>query len=540
MQALSKILKKKKKGSRQRTIDQFLNIQPNDNVNLEPEEAGEKATQKDIALSRSNFLHLDVPPHPLANYRQNPIVDAGPAGGGASAEENIGRSGGRINISYTGSGFDTLTAMPSHYSSLPLKRPPSIFMGNFGGGGGGGGGNGPEDIEVPEEMGQIPGSETAVNGAFKNQPISHPQKSIFMTYESETEDYFDCKIPIKINIPGGDFGLYKITVNEVLFRNDAPILTGKDWIEFTFNNPVMTLKIEDSQNINNILGSTTMKKLSTGDPIPNKITYRFELPAEYKDLNIYYLNMKLLREIIKVSMANDKIPTLASLGWAFTKDNIDIPGLEFKDTDTFYVAAKISDLFEVVENSVSQNGIIFRDNLAKMHTREDHEGTTINGRECIVVTNFSYSTFSITCSQNFRNMFPPLSTVTTVTSKKTLNITKILEGANYYQAINIPILNFAGPPVFMLNTTAQTSCPIANEYFQQFNTCALSYNTDIIPQQLVQMNSNIPLILKEGTDFRISLTDIFGNPIRLQSPIYVQVTVSAYSNEAMSQLIQNM
>ena len=52
------------------------------------------------------------------------------------------------------------------------------------------------------------------------------------------------------------------------------------------------------------------------------------------------------------------------------------------------------------------------------------------------------------------------------------------------------------------------------------------------------MTSNIELVLKEGNDFRVWLSDNYGNPIRLQSPMYVQVTVEPFSNAQSSALLQ--
>lgn len=451
------------------------------------------------------------------NLAQNPIADAGAAGGGAGVQNNVPR----VNISYKGSGFDTVTAMPtSHISSIPEKRRPSIFYDDI--------------LNVEDGMGQIPPGETAVNGTFKNQPVSNPQKSIFLTYEAGSNFYHDCKLPLKINIPGGDFGLFKITVNEVLFRNDAPLIDWQDWINFSvkdFNADLLvylpTAGAPTTQTVHNIF--------------PNNASFnqRFSFSEDFRNITINYLNLQTLNTLLD-KLWNDSYPVYNDL---ISLNNMTLPqftinGNVYVPTENKTITINSRNIFSHELNYTSGAGIEFSFERGLNNTMKYQSAGQPDLNATITV--ILKGSFTMTCSDHFRNMFPAFSTVTSIDSSTIPTMTRRAASFQTGIGIRIPWVNFAGPLVFMLNTNAQTTCPIANESASQFKTCALSYNTDTVPQQLVQMTSNIPLILKEGADFRVSLTDMYGNPVKLQSPMYIQVTVSPFSNQAMAELISQM
>ena len=142
-----------------------------------------------------------------------------------------------------------------------------------------------------------------------------------------------------------------------------------------------------------------------------------------------------------------------------------------------------------------------------------------------LINDTNYKSFSLKVSSNLRHIIPILNTVEQVSSYDINIDNKTVNG------IIVPWLNFSGPSLLLLNSSAQTTCPIANEYGRQFNTAGLSYNTDREPFGLIQMQSSLELIIKEGTEFRIWLMDIFGEYVKINSPMYVQVTVEPFNND---------
>lgn len=471
------------------------------------------------------------PPAPVEHHgpeddaeHWNPIADANPATGGQGVQKNPVPH----NLSYTGSGLYSLPSMPSHLTTLPFKRRPSVFA---------------EELNVPENMGQIPPSETAVNGTFKNQPVTGPQKSIFLTYSADNEKYYDCKIPIKINIPGGDYGLFKVTVNEVLFRNDAVLLDPTDWLSFSMVNPEITFEIPEKEGC-------TIEPPLLNYKFDETWNQRITMPYPFNQASYSYFSLVYFTQLLQtmfdaaenITEHNTLVPITYFPSYYDTLSGVyyHIKGDDIGENPHVVVTLDKSPI-DVSPNKASGNGLSFC--TAEISFNHNYGGTGVNDFEVPITIKFK-SGFTMACSDHFRNILIPFSTVTNVQSVPF--VTLVRSGDNEHHlfrqchAINIPVLNFAGPLVFMLNTNAQTTCPIANESAAQFQTCALSYNTDITPYNLVQMTSNIPLILKEGMDFRITLTDSYGNPVKIQSPMYVQVTISPFSNAAMAELMQQV
>lgn len=451
----------------------------------------------------------------------------------------------------------TLTSMPSHSVTampIPSKRPVSITA----------------DYEVPDGIGILTPSETAVNGAFKNQPITQPQKSVFLTYEAGNEKYYDCKIPIKINIPGGDFGLYKLTINECLFRMDGSLLTTDDYFEIEF--PEITIHDVVQVEIRPTVGNKTSFTRELGHDVIPATTIKFTMPNIYKGVAFYHLDLALLTTVLNTMIYDHRwenvirvdegglaspnpIPVQVNINGTYLTYHFQANGVYGNGVDAEQVCLPYQDTmtvslnqaFNVEANYASGNSLSIYLNTASIINKQKlcyikdakPNGITqeIYARypNYIVAARTQYITvngqFKMTCSDNFRNIFLPFNMVRQHTSKEIGIVNTELTTVMQVPGINISSLSFAGPLGFMLNTNAQTTCPIANEYGNQFNCCALSYNTNVESHQLVQMTSNIELILKEGSDLRIWLTDFYGNYVHIESPMYIQATIEPYTNQ---------
>lgn len=349
-----------------------------------------------------------------------------------------------------------------------------------------------------ENIGFLPPPAIVENGAF-NKPLStNPQKFVFMTYESGINKFYNCKLPMKVNIPSGDFGIYHVVVNEVLFRTDIELLNEKDYIIIDPNNTVQV----------SILNEENEPQKTYNVALP-KIELKIQNITEgLASLSIDYLNLDLLIGILQKTLEGIMI-------------NLSQPG------ESATLQVPVTDFLTITKNSLSGLGLRFI--LKSPDIIIEKDGIRY-GIEIPTLNIFKIES----CSSNFRHIFPPLQTTTSLSSQHKLAL--IDEQGDFIAHNSIEILrcNFAGPQMFLLNSSAQTVCPISNEYAKQFNTCALSYNTNEETNSLIQMTSNVELTMKNTNDFKVWLTDNYGQAVKLKSPMYVQVTVQPFINESVS------
>lgn len=97
-----------------------------------------------------------------------------------------------------------------------------------------------------------------------------------------------------------------------------------------------------------------------------------------------------------------------------------------------------------------------------------------------------------------------------------------------YHYIEFPLLRFAGPFVYMVNTNLTPLVPTLNEAGKKFNMTLMTYNTTNGSGDLVQMASTMQCITSNITSLRIKLIDDQGRDVKLTSPIYIQMTVQPY------------
>jgi len=357
-----------------------------------------------------------------------------------------------------------------------------------------------------ENIGVLPPTMTTINGTFNKPITTNPQKFVFMTYQSGINKFYNCKLPMKVNIPSGDFGIYKITVNEVLFRTDMDLINENDYITFSFdldNFEIIDKEYDDKDN--EISSTSTSAGLKGKIIIPLKTSLIFK---EYTNIHMNNLDIDRLITFLNQLLVCTRITITVKNPYNPSQDEI-IP---------------IDDVFHITKDLSSGLGIIFYlgQTIIAENTSTKHKAF-LSGKKTIFTLN--------ECSSNFRHIFPPLQTTTTLTSQTQVFYSPSKRTFEYQNSIYIPRCNFAGPQLILFNSSAQTTCPISNEYAKQFNTCALSYNTNEDTNSLIQMTSNVELTMKNTNEFRVWLTDNYGEPIKIQSPIYVQVTVQPFVNE---------
>lgn len=346
-----------------------------------------------------------------------------------------------------------------------------------------------EDSINPEDIGYLPPEQININGSFKRAVTTNPQKMVFLTYESGIDHYYDCKMPLKINIPPGDFGMYRIIVNEVLFRKDMDLVADGDYIEFN-------------------MFPTTLASTTT----PFIINAPF-ISSQNIQASFNYLTQNLLVEIIK-QMLEDIIVPFSFIGVYINSES--------KEEKKEFNNLRGDEVIGCTLLPLNTNGIGIFIKTTVERSVTDSDGNT---KKYIIDIDSQIDHFTISVSNRFRHIFPQLTTNNLLTSYSVS-----FNGSSVVEGVEFPWVNFGGPFLFMLNSSGQTTCPIANELGRQFNTAGLSYNPDNEPFGVIQMQSSLELVLKEGTEFRVWLMDNFGEYIRIKSPMYVQVTIAPFSN----------
>ena len=85
---------------------------------------------------------------------------------------------------------------------------------------------------------------------------------------------------------------------------------------------------------------------------------------------------------------------------------------------------------------------------------------------------------------------------------------------------------FGGPYLYILKTPLQATVPTYNSLNQGYNVVACTYNPNGYHNSNVQMCSSMEVVSNDLSNFRIELVNDQYEPIRINTPIYLQITVS--------------
>ena len=87
-------------------------------------------------------------------------------------------------------------------------------------------------------------------------------------------------------------------------------------------------------------------------------------------------------------------------------------------------------------------------------------------------------------------------------------------------------LRLGGPYLYVLKTPLQATVPTYNSLNQGYNVVACTYNPNGYHNSNVQMCSSMEVVTNDLSNFRIELVNDQYEPIRINTPIYLQITVS--------------
>ncbi len=132
------------------------------------------------------------------------------------------------------------------------------------------------------------------------------------------------------------------------------------------------------------------------------------------------------------------------------------------------------------------------------------------------------SKITMKTSTNFGYLFNDLRTEIIGEKKTVTNSSGTTTG--FYFDFYHPRLG--GPYLYVLKTPLQATVPTYNSLNQGYNVVACTYNPNGFHNQNVQMCSSMEVVTNDLSNFRIELVNDQYEPIRINTPIYLQITVS--------------
>lgn len=90
------------------------------------------------------------------------------------------------------------------------------------------------------------------------------------------------------------------------------------------------------------------------------------------------------------------------------------------------------------------------------------------------------------------------------------------------------LVRFNGPFNYIIKTNLIPVVPTLNELGQTYNMTLLTYNVTSRLGEYVQMASTMQCVTKNITKLKIELVNDQGDPVKITTPIYIQVTVEPY------------
>ena len=288
-------------------------------------------------------------------------------------------------------------------------------------------------------------------------------KYILTTYnDGKTNKLYDSTFRLRPPFKPNSNGQYKVTINECLFQNNEPTLM-KDVDYMEF---IVYMKNGDYLDLKYMVN----KDLYTFDKnsIPLMMKYiTFDLDST-KDYHFSFTKVGSkgtnLAAVKKISLYDSDNPNKL-LDADYYSQNIKM-SLKF----LYFGTAKFSDISKVVLKTSTNYSYLLNDLRTEIIGEED------STNECF----------------------------------------------NFY----FHNLRLGGPYLYVLKTPLQATVPTYNSLNQGYNVVACTYNPNGYHNSNIQMCSSMEVVTNDLSNFRIELVNDQYEPIRLNTPIYLQITVS--------------
>ena len=289
-------------------------------------------------------------------------------------------------------------------------------------------------------------------------------KYILTTYnDGKTNKLYDSTFRLRPPFKPNSNGQYKVTINECLFLNNEPtLLKDVDYMEF-----IITMNDSHEYSVKFI---------------PNKDLYTFD--DKSRPLMLKYINYDSSSPS-SFNLTKITDPTAY----------LDIRNITLYDSDN---NKKLSDTY------YSQNikmSVFFGGSGGFWETSE------ISKVVLKTSTNYSYLLNDLR---------------TEIIGEKYIDSDSTQSCFNFY----FHNLRLGGPYLYVLKTPLQATVPTYNSLNQGYNVVACTYNPNGYHNQNVQMCSSMEVVTNDLSNFRIELVHDQYEPIRINTPIYLQITVS--------------
>ena len=307
-------------------------------------------------------------------------------------------------------------------------------------------------------------------------PYICARKVPLLTYESGNNKFYDCSFTLRPTFKANSKGQYKITVNEALFNNTEPFVNKDDYIDF--------------------IVETDIGRVFTYRIYVKKDYYLYrqggaEWSAVITLLNGTDSNYTEIRRLVK-----EKDGTIREIDGSIFTLNIELRN----DNGTVCSGS-----------NRGVNPLIYYDvSNIKIPT-----GTVTN-----VKIHYSWGfVYILNNSNNYilpitdDNLKPALpATITSWTGHYLFEFCNIRLGGAYFYIIDMP--------------TVKTDVMTMNENNQCYNIVGCTRNTADNHNENVQFISSMMGDIDSLSNFRVRLLNDNFEPVRIRSPLYIQITIS--------------
>ena len=307
-------------------------------------------------------------------------------------------------------------------------------------------------------------------------PYICARKVPLLTYESGNNKFYDCSFTLRPTFKANSKGQYKITVNEALFNNTEPFVNKDDYIDF--------------------IVETDIGRVFTYRIYVKKDYYLYrqggaEWSAVITLLNGTDSNYTEIHRLVK-----EKDGTISEIdGSIFTLD------IELRNDNGTVCSGSNRGVNPLMYYDVS-NVVI-------------PEGTVTN-----VKIHYSWGfVYILNNSNNYilpitdDNLKPALpATITSWTGHYLFEFCNIRLGGAYFYIIDMP--------------TVKTDVMTMNENNQCYNIVGCTRNTADNHNENVQFISSMMGDIDSLSNFRVRLLNDNFEPVRIRSPLYIQITIS--------------
>ena len=314
-----------------------------------------------------------------------------------------------------------------------------------------------------------------------------------LTFNSGQNKFYDSTFSIPIPFAPNKHGAYNVEINEVIFANDEDtLIAGKDYLEYrVYYNRLSACSVvrynvaqnvkttKDAHNYKKINGILNLNNAYLSEPV-----YSYYENGAYVDA----AHKTTLKAELKTIAVDDKSGGTFKTSWS----TIDEKSGRNPDYRVQVITATAF--------PTPTDGVIFtKDDIIKI---------------------------TLKASNNFLYLFGDLFDEKELLVKPDYFVPEGFaadNGKRYFEMFN---LRYCGPIQYVLDTNLNAVSKTVNENGQIYNVVAQTRNLAEFHNSLQQMNSTMTGTVKDMTNFRVRLLNDFFEPVKIYSPISINLTVS--------------